>query len=70
MILQEDRRGTTSIGQLVMGHGLDLYPTDLTARSCPRENSGIIFASDMVTNDENRISRRFVKRYIIILCDI
>ena len=31
---------------------------------------GIISIPSIVTNDENRISRRFVKRYIIRLCDI
>ena len=47
---REHARGqekTTSIGQRGMGHGLVLYPTALTTRSCLGRNSGIIFASDM-----------------------
>ena len=43
--LQEANKGTASIGQRGMGHGLALYPTTLTAQSCPRRNYGIIFAS-------------------------
>ena len=38
------RRKTASIGQRGMGHGLAVYPTDLTAQSCLGSNYRIIFA--------------------------
>ena len=45
--LMVDNRGTAFIEQQGMEHGLELYPTALTAGSCLGRNSGIIFASDM-----------------------
>ena len=44
---QESRKKISSIGQRGTGHGLALYPTALTSRSCLGRNCGIIFASDM-----------------------
>ena len=45
--LRVDNIETASIGQRLMGNGLAPYPTALIARSCLRNNSGIIFTSDM-----------------------
>ena len=42
------KRVTAYIVQQLMARVLALYPTAITAHSCLRRNSEIIFASDMI----------------------